>query len=781
MTAVSSRQEEQFPHGGRRALVVDDDDMVAELVRLGLETQGIEVVTAADGHEAEERLTEMVPDVVVSDINMPRMDGFALVSRLRADPLTRNVPLIFLTSLDSSEDVARGLRLGADDYVRKPFLLDEVVARVVAKLDRPTVSVDTMLHDVRTGLLGRAAMENEVRREIERVRRTGRPSALALIDVDERALLRERLGQRAEEELAIQVAEAVTNAASPLDRLGRDEAGRLLFLVSDEDEPGIRTRLRNLAEGLAGHRLVVAGEAVRVTPVVGWVSLDEGSAELTGAEVLERALTAADAASMHLDLQPVRWSSDLVHTEPRQPGGLRRRLSALRATLRTPLQVLLSLLLGIVAPFFLYAGLYLLGLDVSGVMYFAVVAALLVTAASIWAEGFYALKPDRPPEQPSTPYPAASAVIAAYLPNEAATIVETAEAFLRQDYPADLQVIVAYNTPRPLPVEKTLREIAARDPRLVPYKVEGSTSKAQNVNAALAQVTGEFVGVFDADHHPDVTSFRRAWRWLSSGYDVVQGHCLIRNGDASWVARTNAVEFESIYAVSHPGRARLHRFGVFGGSNGYWRTNLLRMIRMHGSMLTEDIDSSLRVVESGGRIANDPGLISRELAPTTLKALWNQRMRWAQGWFQVSMKHMPRAWRSDALTLRQKLGMSFLLGWREVYPWISLQMFPLLGFLAWREGGVANLDWLIPLFVLSTLFTLSVGPGQTVFARKLGAPEIKRQRFWFLRYLFVSSLFYTEFKNIIARVAQFKEFSGEREWKVTPRPVSDPTPETDDD
>lgn len=82
-----------------------------------------------------------------------------------------------------------------------------------------------------------------------------------------------------------------------------------------------------------------------------------------------------------------------------------------------------------------------------------------------------------------------------------------------------------------------------------------------------------------------------------------------------------AVEFETIYSVSHPGRQRLHDFGIFGGSNGYWRTDLLRSIRMRGSMLTEDIDSALRVVERGGRIVSDPFLVTRELAPTTLKAL----------------------------------------------------------------------------------------------------------------------------------------------------------------
>jgi len=360
-------------------------------------------------------------------------------------------------------------------------------------------------------------------------------------------------------------------------------------------------------------------------------------------------------------------------------------------------------------------------------------------------------------------------VIAAYLPNEAATIVETVEAFLRLEYPGPLQIILAYNTPRPMPIESVLAEIAHRDHRFVPYRVADSTSKAQNVNAALGQVTGEFVGVFDADHHPAPDAFHRAWRWLASGYDVVQGHCVVRNGDASWVSRTVAVEFESIYAVSHPGRARLHRFGIFGGSNGYWRTDLLRKVRMHGFMLTEDIDSSLRVIEAGGMIASDPALVSRELAPTSLPALWNQRMRWAQGWFQVSRKHLRIGWRSSALTRRQKLGFTLLLGWRELYPWLSLQIIPLVGFFAWKAGGITHLNWLIPLFFLTTAFTMSVGPGQTYFAHRLAVPEIRRRGAWFLAYLVVSSVFYTELKNVISRVAQIKELTGDRQWKVTPR------------
>jgi cellulose synthase/poly-beta-1,6-N-acetylglucosamine synthase-like glycosyltransferase len=285
----------------------------------------------------------------------------------------------------------------------------------------------------------------------------------------------------------------------------------------------------------------------------------------------------------------------------------------------------------------------------------------------------------------------------------------------------------------------------------------------------VEKVTGEFVGVFDADHKPDPGSFVRAWRWLSNGYDMVQGHCVVRNGEASWVARMVAVEFEFIYAVSHPGRSRVHGFGIFGGTNGYWRTDLLAATRMHGDMLTEDIDSSMRVLEGGHRIASDPGLLSRELAPTTLVALWKQRMRWAQGWLQVTLRHLVQLLRSPVVTARQKFGLLQLLLFRELFPWVSLQVFPLIAFFAVKEGSVDGIDWFAAEFVLATVFLLSVGPGQTFFAYKLAAPEVRVHRRWFVTYLFTSSFFFTEFKQGIQRLAQLKEWMGEHSWTVTPR------------
>lgn len=430
------------------------------------------------------------------------------------------------------------------------------------------------------------------------------------------------------------------------------------------------------------------------------------------------------------------------------------------------MKFVLSLVLAFIIPFFIYNGLAMYNIDISHIMYFFVVISLLTTAYFIGVEALVALRVDHPPRQPVLPYPPASAIIAAYLPNEADTIVETVNAILNGiEYPAPFQLILAYNTPRDLPVENTLRQIAYRDSRLHLLRVANSTSKAENVNRALQEVKGDFVGVFDADHHPAKNAFTRAWRWLAQGYDVVQGHCVVRNGHKSWVARLVAVDFEVIYALGHPGRARMHGFGVFGGSNGYWRTGLLRQTGMRQSMLTEDIDSALRVIRQGYKIAYDPLLVSRELAPETLKALWNQRMRWAQGWFQVSLKHLLPALWSSHLSFRQKLGLIHLLFWREIYLWISVQVIPIIAFQALHE----NIDWLYPPFIISSIFTLCIGPIQVLLAYFAAAPEIRRHKGWFISYALLSILFFTAWKNNISRIAHLKEMLGEREWKVTPR------------
>lgn len=117
-----------------RVLLVDDDAALVEVLALAFEAAGYAVDRARDGLEALERIARERPDAVVTDVNMPRLDGFSLCRRVRAagDAL----PLVLLTSRDDEVDEALGLDLGADDYVTKPFSTRVLLARVAALLRR---------------------------------------------------------------------------------------------------------------------------------------------------------------------------------------------------------------------------------------------------------------------------------------------------------------------------------------------------------------------------------------------------------------------------------------------------------------------------------------------------------------------------------------------------------------------------------------------------------------------------------------------------------------------
>src|SRR5689334_22850053 len=111
-------------------LLVDDEEHIQKLVSLGLRRAGYDVTVASNGREALVRLGEATPDLVISDVMMPGLDGFALLSHLRADPSLRVVPVIMLTARGSTDDVEEGMGLGADDYLAKPFEMRELLARV---------------------------------------------------------------------------------------------------------------------------------------------------------------------------------------------------------------------------------------------------------------------------------------------------------------------------------------------------------------------------------------------------------------------------------------------------------------------------------------------------------------------------------------------------------------------------------------------------------------------------------------------------------------------------
>ena len=120
----------------KHLLVVDDDPGLLLAVSETLRAENYEVVTARRGAEAMVRIAEALPDLIISDIRMPGMDGYALVRNLRASPRTRLIPIVFLTAKDETADRVAGFRSGVDAYITKPFETDELVAVVKSILER---------------------------------------------------------------------------------------------------------------------------------------------------------------------------------------------------------------------------------------------------------------------------------------------------------------------------------------------------------------------------------------------------------------------------------------------------------------------------------------------------------------------------------------------------------------------------------------------------------------------------------------------------------------------
>ena len=117
-----------------RLLLVDDEENLRTMLEAALAHHGYEVVTAANGRDAMDLAKRELPDLILLDVMMPDIDGFEVCRRLRAEYV--KTPVIFLTARDAVEDRVRGLTLGGDDYLVKPFSLEELVARVEAVLRR---------------------------------------------------------------------------------------------------------------------------------------------------------------------------------------------------------------------------------------------------------------------------------------------------------------------------------------------------------------------------------------------------------------------------------------------------------------------------------------------------------------------------------------------------------------------------------------------------------------------------------------------------------------------
>jgi diguanylate cyclase (GGDEF)-like protein len=159
-------------------LVADDDEDIVRFVEVNLRLEGFEVATASDGEQALVAAYDIMPDLMLLDVMMPKIDGFEVCQRLRADPRTKNMSVIMLTAKSLSADKVVGLTAGADDYMIKPFDPVELVARVKSALRR---SREMRAINPLTQLPGNVQIQEEVAARVA----SGQPFALMYIDLND--------------------------------------------------------------------------------------------------------------------------------------------------------------------------------------------------------------------------------------------------------------------------------------------------------------------------------------------------------------------------------------------------------------------------------------------------------------------------------------------------------------------------------------------------------------------------------------------------------------------
>jgi diguanylate cyclase (GGDEF)-like protein len=238
-------------------LVADDEDEKRRLLQVALQLEGYNVIIAADGREALDLVEATQPDLVITDVRMPRMDGFELARAIRANPRTRFVPVILQTAANNqAEDVLRGSEAGALGYFTDPTDIVLLLARVRTLLDFKQyldTCEEAAFTDHLTGLANRRRFERQLEREVTRTVRYGHPFCLLIIDIDNFKAVNDTFGHDSGDETLRFLGRMLQEETRGIDlaaRLGGEEFAVILPETNLEGGYEVAERLREAVASL---------------------------------------------------------------------------------------------------------------------------------------------------------------------------------------------------------------------------------------------------------------------------------------------------------------------------------------------------------------------------------------------------------------------------------------------------------------------------------------------------------------------------------------------------
>jgi diguanylate cyclase (GGDEF)-like protein len=259
-------------------LVIDDDRSAHLAVSSQLEPLGYRILYASDPVEGIRLATVRIPDAILLDINMPKMDGLKVCRHLRETEATRDIPVIFVTVDREARQIARALDCGGSDYVLKPFEQVELSARVRVAL-RTKRMIDLLKQQARidalTGLRNRAALDDALEAAVAAHQRTGQPAGLLMLDIDHFKQINDRYGHGVGDEVLRGVGAATRSCCRPYDMACRFGGDEFAVIFEQTDGAGAQQAARRALSQARSIEVIAAGGPVPVSVSGGLASTEE--------------------------------------------------------------------------------------------------------------------------------------------------------------------------------------------------------------------------------------------------------------------------------------------------------------------------------------------------------------------------------------------------------------------------------------------------------------------------------------------------------------------------
>ena len=220
-------------------LVIEDHPDQRDLLAIVLQREGYRVITAANGLEALEKLDTENVQIALSDIMMPKMDGFELIKRVRGNPALKSIYLILITARIQEGDRVHGLDLGADDYITKPFSFSELLARI--RVGSRVVQYQQHLEyqtqvDSLTGLFNRRAFEKKINEEFERSKRYHNPLSVLILDIDNFKMINDTYGHHGGDAALVRISDTFRERTRQSDFPSRYGGEEFVLILPETDQ-----------------------------------------------------------------------------------------------------------------------------------------------------------------------------------------------------------------------------------------------------------------------------------------------------------------------------------------------------------------------------------------------------------------------------------------------------------------------------------------------------------------------------------------------------------------